>query len=35
MVYEDISTETITIQAGVDRFFSEANAQLAKNKPNG
>jgi multiple sugar transport system substrate-binding protein len=34
IVYEDISSETITIRAGVDKFFSEANAQLAKNKPN-
>ncbi|GHV90473.1 lipoprotein [Spirochaetia bacterium] len=34
MVYEDISTEVITIRAGVDRFFTEASAQLARNKPN-
>jgi multiple sugar transport system substrate-binding protein len=35
MVYEDISTEIISISAGVDRFFAEASAQLIKNKPNG
>jgi multiple sugar transport system substrate-binding protein len=35
MVYEDISTDVINIRAGVDRFFAEASAQLAKNKPNG
>ena len=35
LVYEDVSTGTLSISAGVDKFFTEASAHLAKNKPNG
>jgi multiple sugar transport system substrate-binding protein len=35
LIYEEVSTDAISIQQGVDRFFNEAGAQLAKNKANG
>jgi multiple sugar transport system substrate-binding protein len=34
LAYEDISSGAITLNAGVDRFFQEAEAILSKNKPN-
>jgi multiple sugar transport system substrate-binding protein len=35
LVYEDISAEISTIDASVNRFFTEAEEILSKNKPNG
>jgi multiple sugar transport system substrate-binding protein len=35
LIYEDVATGALSIGAGVDKFFAEASAHLAKNKPNG